>query len=257
MTNLITLAQEIRDLRRLLSNQIRVATVLSVDPSTATIIAKIGDIQTQPIKWATLGAHAQKSVWSPPAVGERCLLLAIGDDLVQSIALTGIFCADNPANGNEEKIYRTSYDDGTIVEYNANTNDLKADVQGTITINATGNIQVTTDADATLDAGGDITATCTNATIDASGTLDITAGGATSLDCPSFTVTCPATIFTGSVQANTGLLTGAGIATVSGVPVPCTAGFITTQDVVANGISLNSHTHQETGTGGGTTKGPQ
>ncbi len=63
------------------------------------------------------------------------------------------------------------------------------------------------------------------------------------------TVNCPDNIINGNLIIN-------GNFTVNGES-NSTGNFITTQDVIASGISLNSHTHGGVQTGGGNTGGPQ
>ena len=79
-----------------------------------------------------------------------------------------------------------------------------------------------------------------------SGTLSAESSGAATLKCPTLKIDCPATTITGNVKIQGGL-------SCSGGSGSATATF--TGDVVADGISLKSHTH--TGDSGGTTSAPK
>lgn len=94
-----------------------------------------------------------------------------------------------------------------------------------------------------------------NLTASVQGTMTATVSGATKLKCPSLVVDCPQSTFTGALTVNK-LITGQGGLSISGGSGASVDGSLTTtQDVVAGGISLQSHTHP--GDSGGTTGVPQ
>lgn len=94
-----------------------------------------------------------------------------------------------------------------------------------------------------------------NLTATVKGTMTATVSGETTLKCPTLTVDCPQSTFTGSVTVNQ-LITGKGGLSISGGSGASVDGSVTTTgDVVAGSISLQKHTH--TGDSGGTTGAPQ
>lgn len=126
-----------------------------------------------------------------------------------------------------------------------------------VRLETTGNVIAT--------VGGTTSATLSGAvTIDCGSTLTATVSGATKLTCPTLTVDCPQTTFTGAVTVQ-GLLTGTGGFSISGGSgataqvsgdISLLGSMEATGDVTASGISLNSHVHIEQGDGQ-KTSGPQ
>lgn len=126
-----------------------------------------------------------------------------------------------------------------------------------VRLETTGNVIAT--------VGGTTSATLSGAvTIDCGSTLTATVSGATKLTCPTLTVDCPQTTFTGAVTVQ-GLLTGTGGFSISGGSgataqvsgdISLQGSMEATGDVTASGISLNSHVHIEQGDGQ-KTSGPQ
>lgn len=133
-------------------------------------------------------------------------------------------------------------------------------IDGNMTGHVLGNADLTVDGNTTATVGGNLTATVqgtTTATLQ--GAVSVTCGstltaevsGATTLKCPTLTVDCPTTTFTGQVMVQ-GLLTGTGGFNISGGSgaTAQVSGDIALQgsmdasgDVVAGGISLTGHTH--------------
>ena len=94
-------------------------------------------------------------------------------------------------------------------------------------------------------------------TLSCGSTLTATVQGDASLTCPTLTVNCPQTTFTGNVTVQ-GLINGTGGFTISGgsgATAHISGSLEATGDVKAGAISLNSHTHTEQGDGS-ETSGP-
>lgn len=103
-------------------------------------------------------------------------------------------------------------------------------------------IAVVTPKNLTAEVGGNVVATV-------AGSVSATVSGSVALKCPTLTVDCPDTSFTGNVSI-AGLLSGAGGMTISGGSGAAVDGNLaTTGDVTAGGISLQQHTHTEQGDG--------
>jgi phage baseplate assembly protein gpV len=97
-------------------------------------------------------------------------------------------------------------------------------------------VQIETSGDAILTVGGTMTATVS---------------GDVKLTCPTLTIDCPETTFTGHVAINGGLSSTGG----SGAAAVINGSLTATGDVTAGSISLQSHTHP--GDSGGTTGAAQ
>lgn len=156
---------ELSDLRRRFANLIRTGTIASVDYATARARVSIGQLLTAPLPWIASRAGETKE-WNAPTVGEQVIILSPCGDLAQGVIIPAIYSTANPANGDAATIHRTTYKDGTVVEYDAAAHKLNATVNGSAEIEAT---TITLKGAITLD--GAVTAT---STIEASG--DIKAG---------------------------------------------------------------------------------
>lgn len=98
----ITLPESPYEASRRIANLLRLGTVAEVRlVPTARCRVKTGDLLTDWIPWLTLRAGGKDggSSWWAPAVGEQCLLLSPGGDLLQAIALPGIYSDAMPAPG--------------------------------------------------------------------------------------------------------------------------------------------------------------
>lgn len=164
---------ELSDMRRRLANLIRVGTIASVDYSTARARVSIGQLLTAPLPWIASRA-GDTTAWNAPTVGEQVVVLSQCGDLAQGIILPALYATAHPANGDAATIHRTTYKDGTVVEYDAAAHKLKATVNGSADVTATGAVVI---EGATVKLKGAITlegAVMATSTINASG--DIKAG---------------------------------------------------------------------------------
>lgn len=192
------------DMLRRLMNVVRPGEVSKVDYAKARIRVKHGDLESNWIPWATGRAGGNK-IWSPPEIGEQVLMLSPGGDMSRAIAVVGIFSDDNEANGDSGDLFRATFKNGTVIEYDREANELKATLKagGKATIEASGGI--TLKGDITLDGGitltGDITL---NGDLLAQGNVTSLGAGA------------PVTL---STHLHSGVLSGPG---VTATPVPGT-----------------------------------
>ncbi len=133
------------DLPGLIGNLLRYGTVASVDAASARVTVKVGEIETQPIRWL-LGPHGATRAWSLPTVGEQVLLLAPEGDIEGAIALRGVaFQTFPPAGNGKRELIR--FEDGAEIAYDPEGHKLEALLPdgATATIVAPGGI--TLDAD--------------------------------------------------------------------------------------------------------------
>lgn len=188
------------------------------------------DLPHYRVKFAT----GEKSPWMPALVTvagtSRCNLpLSIGTQVaclfgrLEGVILGALNCAPNPTTSHSDKIDRTEYADGTVVEYDAEAHALN--------INCVGNITITAATHLTINA------LSTTVNTEQTHNGDVSING--NLNVSSLTTTG------GLVSQGT---VGGG-ATITG-PVSVSGG-----DVEADGISLKGHTHP--GDSGGTTGAPQ
>jgi phage baseplate assembly protein V len=143
------------DMQRRVQNMLRPGEVSQVDYAKARIRVKHGDLESNWIPWAT-GRAGKNKFWSPPEIGEQVLLLSPGGDMSRAIALPGIYSDSNPANGDNGNLFRMTFENGTVIEYDREGNALKAVLKsgGTAVIEATGGI--TLKGDVTIEGNVDI-----------------------------------------------------------------------------------------------------
>ena len=119
-------------------------------------------------------------------------------------------------------------------------------------------IKIKTEKNVEIEAAGDVKITCQNATINATKT---TINSETEIN--GITAINGETTITGDTTINgnttvTGICAVGGLTATTGGAVSATGGMaMTGGDIEVDGISVKTHTHPETGTGGGTTGGPQ
>jgi phage baseplate assembly protein V len=150
-----------------LGELIRHGRIETVDLPAGRITVKLGDIETQPIRFFTGGAGGTR-VWSRPKVGEQVTLLAPGGDIEGAIAMRGMTCDAFPHLGDEAREL-VQFEDGAIIAYNPESHALEAVLPSGATVTVTAPGGVTINADVTIN--GDVTV---NGKIDASD--DVKAG---------------------------------------------------------------------------------
>jgi phage baseplate assembly protein V len=133
------------DHARRLANVIRYGVVAEADYEQALIRLSLqdGEITTDWIPWITLRAGADRFWWAPE-VGEVMLVLAPSGDLATAVALPAAFSNSNQ-NGDRATVQRSTFSDGTVVEYDREAHKLFMDVKGDVRIKATGKVDIEAD----------------------------------------------------------------------------------------------------------------
>ncbi|WP_426943843.1 phage baseplate assembly protein V [Pseudomonas oryzihabitans] len=122
---------DIAALSRLIENLFRLGTIAEVDHGSlpdkrpARVRVQSGELLTGWLPWAALRAGTTRD-WDPPTVGEQVLVLSPSGQTAQGIAITGLFSALIPANGDRAGLHRRTYPDGAIVEYDSVAHRLRA-----------------------------------------------------------------------------------------------------------------------------------
>lgn len=163
---------------RRIENLVRAGTVMAVDYSTARCRVASGLLKTDWKPWVARRAGDVKH-WSPPSVGEQCILVSPGGDMASAFVLLGVFSDSIAQNGNTASVERTTYPDGAVIEYDHAIHALQV----------------------TLPAGG---------------TADITAPASVTVHSQHITLDTPQTTITGDVQVS-GSIQVDGDVTASGV----------------------------------------
>lgn len=106
---------------------VRLGTVTQFDATRCRVRVRVagdGDaaVRTGWLPWATWAAGHLK-VWSPPAVGEQCMVLSPSGDMAQAVALPAVFAQSGefPAPSDNPLHTLLAWDDGAYVRYERDT----------------------------------------------------------------------------------------------------------------------------------------
>jgi len=127
---------QINDLIRRIENLVRMGTVAEVDLDGARCRVQSGRLTTDWLYWYSIRSGAV-SRWSPPTVGEQCIVLSPGGDTVAGLVIYGFSSDANPASGNQASVDSTTYADGAVISYDQATQKLTA------TLPASGSAEIT------------------------------------------------------------------------------------------------------------------
>ncbi|WP_272515522.1 MULTISPECIES: phage baseplate assembly protein V [unclassified Providencia] len=130
------------EIRRLIRNLIRIGTVTDVNAKKGCRV-QIGNLETDWLNWITLRAGSTRTM-NAPSVGEQVIILALGGELTTAFVLTGIFSNDHSEPTDSLTADHRTYSDGAIIEYEPATGALIATGIKTATIDASEQINATT-----------------------------------------------------------------------------------------------------------------
>ncbi|WP_370170974.1 phage baseplate assembly protein V [Sphingobium abikonense] len=122
---------------------LRLGTIASVDLANGTCTVESGDIVTGDIPWIAQRAGGVRH-WSPPSVGEQCLLLAPEGDLAAGLVIVGLYSDACPAPSSSADISLIEYPDGAVIAYDHAAHSLTATLPagGSVTIEAPGGVTI-------------------------------------------------------------------------------------------------------------------
>lgn len=158
-----------QDNEQLIGQAIQPGTIASVDHANATCTVEMGDIVTGEIPWVAMRAGGTR-YWSPPTVGEQCIVLAPEGDIENGLVILGLYSDACPPPSNDPDVTHLEFPDGAALSYNHATHALAAILPagGTVAIEADGGLTIK--GDITLDGNIDLTGTITTPE-------DVVAGG--------------------------------------------------------------------------------
>ena len=134
------------DPEQLLGDLLRLGTIAEVDPASATCRVTVGEILTGPLPWLAPRAGGV-AVWSPPQVGEQCLLLCPEGDTLAGLVLVGLFSNSFPAPSSDPDLVLVQFPDGATLGYHFGTHRLEAALPsgGTAHVQADGGLTIVGD----------------------------------------------------------------------------------------------------------------
>lgn len=127
------------DPQQQIGDAIQYGVIASVDHGNATCTVTLGDLTTAELPWVAQRAGGMRC-WSPPTVGEQCVVLAPEGDLENGFVVLGLYSDANPSPSHDPDIVQIDMPDGAIIAYNHATHALSVTLPagGTATIDAPG-----------------------------------------------------------------------------------------------------------------------
>lgn len=156
--------QSISDLDRRLANLLRYGVIAELDENhadgpRATVDLDDGNI-TDWLPWFAMRAGEDRSWWAPEP-GEQVMVFSPSGELSQGTIMPGIYCNKYVANGASKDVRRTTYKDGTVVEYDRAAHQLLVDASasnGAVVVNV---------------GTGTVTVNCSTATVNATDSVQL------------------------------------------------------------------------------------
>lgn len=168
---------------RRLENVVRLGTIAAVRHNApARCRVRTGGLTTDWVPWVAPRAGGQGgNVWWPPVVGEQCMLLAPGGDLLNAVAIVGIYSDANPQGSESPHIALTEWGGGDYMKHNAEAKTLEIVTQFGILLRVMSTVMEMTENKVHIHAGGSsITVEPGRVAIQGGGgTLVVDGGGAT------------------------------------------------------------------------------
>jgi phage baseplate assembly protein V len=152
---------EITDSERRHADQIKFGTVHEADYARARLRVLIGD-EDDPdghliTGWLPMpGARARNDTdWHPLEVGERVAVLSESGETQNGVVIpAGVYCDENPANGDKAGLWRKTFQDGGVVEYDRDSGEFLVDAVTKATIKVEDSTVVVDASSITLTVGG-------------------------------------------------------------------------------------------------------
>lgn len=120
---------EIADLRRRLSNLLRIGTISAVSYKEAVARVKIGDLETTWLPW--LLRDGDDKAWHGVDLNEQVLVLSPCGDLNQGLILSSVYKEPISDDGN---LLLWRFKDGSIISFNRSSGELSAQITGNAAI---------------------------------------------------------------------------------------------------------------------------
>lgn len=208
----------IAELGRRVANLIRFGTVSAADYDNARVRVAMGEAESDWLPWLTQRAGNDRSWWAPE-VGEQVLVLAASGELAQGVVLGSLFQNAHNATAADPSIDRRVYADGAIIEYDRESHTLKATVPGSLEAEVAQNVSVWAGGNVLVESQGKVRIEAP--LIELAGEIallgPVSAGGASGQALP--------VVINGSVVHRGG-------------------NFMSENDVIASGVSLKDHPHE-------------
>lgn len=132
-----------QDPQQQIGDAIQYGVIASVDHANATCTVTLGDLDTGDLPWVAQRAGGMRC-WSPPSVGEQCVVLAPEGDLANGLVVLGLYSDANPSPSNDPDVIQIDMPDGASIAYD------HADHALTVTLPAGGTAKIDAPGGATI-----------------------------------------------------------------------------------------------------------
>lgn len=154
---------EVTDSERRHADQIKYGTVKEVDYKKARARVVIGD-ETDPeghllTGWLQFGGGRARGdrEWNPPEVGERVMVLSESGEVQNGMVLPlGLYTDEDPANGDRAGLWRKTFKDGSVIEYDRDSGGFKIDAKTSLELKI-GDVSLKITSEGFAFTGGKIT----------------------------------------------------------------------------------------------------
>ena len=121
--------ENIVELTRRLENMVRIGTVGEIDTQQNPPVCRVqtGDIITNWRPWVPQRAGSARTWWAPTK-DEQVILISPSGDLSSALVFCALYSEQNPPPDTHATRDRTIYPDGTVIEYDPEAHQLRADL---------------------------------------------------------------------------------------------------------------------------------
>lgn len=119
------LLQQINELQRRFDNLLRLGTVVEINHKRARARVQLGGNRTDWLQWIAPAAGEDDTEWRPPSKGAQVAVLSPGGDLRAGLILPAIYSGQYPANGDTAGLFRRTFANGDVIEYQDGNAQLK------------------------------------------------------------------------------------------------------------------------------------
>lgn len=121
---------------RQLSGVIRIGSVVELDEKAAMVKVRAGGVVSEWIPWAERSAGPTRT-WNPPRPGEQVIIACGSGELENGVVIGSLHQDKYPHGGTSKYQDRTTYPDGSVVEFDAKTHTLTVNVakEGKVVVN--------------------------------------------------------------------------------------------------------------------------
>ena len=142
---------DLSDARRRIANLMLIGKVVEVDAAGVRARVQIGEMITALLPWVSPRA-AVMNCWTAPAIGEQVLVVCHNGDPAQGVIVGSINSINNPAPSFNPNLFKVIFSDGSYVEHNVATREMKTHCAGKVDLTAAGDVNAVTEGSAKITA---------------------------------------------------------------------------------------------------------